>query len=95
MSVNTGNRFQVPGSMTNDNGITPAPVVEHATWNLRLRQRIRAALKIVRRIVGVPDYDAYLKHLRTHHPETVPPTQEQFLEKCWEDKFSRPGNRCC
>jgi uncharacterized short protein YbdD (DUF466 family) len=52
-------------------------------------------LAVIRRIVGVPDYDAYLKHLRTHHPETVPPTREQFLQKCWEDKFSRPGNRCC
>lgn len=52
-------------------------------------------LKAVRRIVGIPDYDAYVAHVRKHHPETEPLTPNAFLEKCWKDKYSQPGNRCC
>jgi uncharacterized short protein YbdD (DUF466 family) len=50
---------------------------------------------VVRRIVGVPDYDAYVQHLRLHHPETEPATRNEFLKQCWDDKYTRPGNRCC
>lgn len=50
---------------------------------------------VVRRIVGVPDYDAYVRHLRLHHPETEPATRNEFLRQCWDDKYTRPGNRCC
>jgi uncharacterized short protein YbdD (DUF466 family) len=49
----------------------------------------------VRRIVGVPDYDAYVRHVRLHHPQAEPATKNEFMRQCWEDKYTRPGNRCC
>ena len=52
-------------------------------------------LDVVRRIVGVPDYDAYVRHMRRHHPDTEPVTHDAFLRTCWEEKYSRPGHRCC
>ena len=52
-------------------------------------------LAVVRRIVGVPDYDAYVAHVHAHHPGTEPLTQNAFLTKCWEDKYTKPGNKCC
>jgi uncharacterized short protein YbdD (DUF466 family) len=52
-------------------------------------------LKVVRRIVGVPDYEAYLRHQYLHHPDIEPMSRKVFLERCWEEKYSRPGNRCC
>ena len=39
-----------------------------------LGARLRRAAAIVRRIVGAPDYDAYLRHAREHHPECEPLT---------------------
>lgn len=56
---------------------------------------IERILAVIRRIVGVPDYDAYVAHLHAHHPETTPLAQDAFLKKCWEDKYTKPGNRCC
>jgi uncharacterized short protein YbdD (DUF466 family) len=56
---------------------------------------VRQVLAVVRRIVGVPDYDAYLQHMRTHHPDAEPVTKEVFTKECMEAKYSRPGHRCC
>ncbi len=53
------------------------------------------AARIVRRIVGVPDYDAYLRHARRAHPDAVPLTREAYMRECLEAKYSRPGSRCC
>jgi uncharacterized short protein YbdD (DUF466 family) len=61
----------------------------------RVTMAAAAVAAAVRRIVGVPDYDAYVRHVRAHHPGDLPPTREQFLQQCWEQKYSKPGNRCC
>lgn len=55
-------------------------------------QRIAA---IVRRIVGVPDYERYVAHVRERHAGVVPMTREEFETARLEDKYSRPGQRCC
>jgi uncharacterized short protein YbdD (DUF466 family) len=55
-------------------------------------QRIAA---LVRRIVGVPDYDAYLSHMQRHHPECTPMDARAFEKERLADKYSRPGSRCC
>ena len=28
--------------------------------------------------IGVPDYDAYVAHVRAHHPDATPMTREAF-----------------
>jgi uncharacterized short protein YbdD (DUF466 family) len=56
---------------------------------------VARVLAVIRRIVGVPDYDAYVAHLHAHHPGTEPLGQNAFLQKCWEDKYTKPGNKCC
>jgi uncharacterized short protein YbdD (DUF466 family) len=50
---------------------------------------------LVRRIIGAPDYDAYLLHLSECHPGKEPLTEDEFLEERLEAKYSRPGQRCC
>jgi uncharacterized short protein YbdD (DUF466 family) len=64
------------------------------TW-ARARTFVEQFLTVVRRIVGVPDYETYVRHVRSHHPGTEPMAQDAFLTKCWEEKYSRPGHRCC
>ena len=60
-----------------------------------LRSAIRNAAAVVRRIVGVPDYDRYVAHVRECHPGTVPMSRSDFEQKRLEDRYSRPGQRCC
>ncbi|MES2179723.1 MAG: YbdD/YjiX family protein [Gemmatimonadota bacterium] len=50
---------------------------------------------IIRRIIGVPDYDAYLAHARKCHPERAPMTNAEFQRDTLVRRYSTPGNRCC
>jgi uncharacterized short protein YbdD (DUF466 family) len=59
------------------------------------RDRISRAANVVRRIIGVPDYDRYLAHVHAHHPDATPMTHEEFVRQRLADKYSRPGARCC
>lgn len=62
---------------------------------LTARQKIDRAACILRRVIGVPDYDIYLAHVREHHPDETPLTREEFTNQRLADKYSRPGSRCC
>ena len=53
------------------------------------------ALAVLRRIIGVPDYDLYVAHMRTHHPGCDLLSREAFIRERMADKYSRPGSRCC
>jgi uncharacterized short protein YbdD (DUF466 family) len=50
---------------------------------------------IVRRIIGAPDYSAYLAHMSAHHPECAVLTQAEFLDEQLTARYSTPGSRCC
>jgi len=49
----------------------------------------------MRAIVGVPDYERYLRHMSEHHPDLQPLSVEQFASDSYERRFSKPGSRCC
>jgi uncharacterized short protein YbdD (DUF466 family) len=59
------------------------------------QETLKRAADVVRRIIGVPDYDRYVTHLRECHADTVPMTRAEFEQSRLEDKYSRPGQRCC
>jgi uncharacterized short protein YbdD (DUF466 family) len=59
------------------------------------RVRVVNAGAIVRRIIGAPDYDRYVAHLRDHHPGATPMTYDEFARQQMADRYSRPGTRCC
>lgn len=59
------------------------------------RTRVERAAKVLRRIIGVPDYDTYVAHVQAHHPETTPVCRAEFERQRITDKYSRPGGRCC
>ena len=60
-----------------------------------LRVSLSRAANVVRRIVGVPDYERYLAHVHECHPGQAPLTRAEFERSRLEDRYSRPGNRCC
>ena len=55
----------------------------------------RQAAAVVRRVIGVPDYEAYLLHMRQRHPQSVPLSRDRFLAEQLRAKYERPGSRCC
>lgn len=56
---------------------------------------LQRAGSVLRRIVGAPDYERYVRHLRVHHPQIVPLTREEFMRQRLRDRYDRPGARCC
>jgi uncharacterized short protein YbdD (DUF466 family) len=60
-------------------------------WAL-LRERVRAVLHAV---MGVPDYERYVRHLRARHPECAIPTRREFERERLAARYERPGSRCC
>lgn len=55
----------------------------------------RDLVRFGRRIIGIPDYDTYVAHLREHHPERPVPTYEQFFNERLEARYKGGGGRCC
>ena len=63
-----------------------------ATAGAGLLSRIN---QVVRRVIGAPDYSAYLAHMKARHPECAVLTQAEFLDEQLTARYSRPGSRCC
>ena len=54
-----------------------------------------AVVRTLRAIVGAPDYENYLAHVLEHHPDKAPMTREEFAKDRLENRYNKPGNRCC
>jgi uncharacterized short protein YbdD (DUF466 family) len=55
----------------------------------------RRAARVVRRIIGAPDYEWYLAHMRRRHPDCAALTHEQFVAAQLQARYDKPGSRCC
>jgi uncharacterized short protein YbdD (DUF466 family) len=51
--------------------------------------------RALRLIIGAPDYERYLHHVRKAHPECAPVSQAEFERERLEARYARPGSRCC
>lgn len=49
----------------------------------------------IRLMVGIPDYDVYLQHMRAAHPENPPMTYEAFFKERQNARYGAGGTRCC
>lgn len=52
-------------------------------------------IAVFRTIIGVPDYDRYVRHMRHRHPQCAVKTQAEFTQERLAARYSRPGSRCC
>ena len=55
----------------------------------------RRVAHVARSLAGVPDYERYVEHVRTHHPDEAPLTRDEFVRLRLEERYARPGSRCC
>jgi len=59
---------------------------------VRMLQRI---ITTVRAIAGMPDYEAYVAHLRRCHPERPVPTERRFYDEFIKRRYGDGPTRCC
>ena len=52
-------------------------------------------LDAVRRVLGVPDYDGYVAHMREQHPGEPVLSRDAFMRERLAARYERPGARCC
>nr|WP_233096684.1 YbdD/YjiX family protein [Fictibacillus halophilus] len=42
----------------------------------------------------MPDYQAYVRHLKENHPDRTPPTEKEFFAELLENKYGANAKRC-
>lgn len=52
-------------------------------------------LFMLRRIAGMPDYNAYAEHLRRHHPDIPVLTEREYYTEYLHDRYGDGPTRCC
>ncbi|MFL5350819.1 MAG: YbdD/YjiX family protein [Hyalangium sp.] len=55
----------------------------------------RKAVQTARLIIGVPDYDTYVEHMRAHHPERPVMSYPEFFNERMQARYRGGGGRCC
>lgn len=58
-------------------------------WRL-IWQRLTQSFRLM---VGVHDYQNYLRHMRQHHPDVTPMTEKAFHRYCLEARFPAQGGK--
>jgi uncharacterized short protein YbdD (DUF466 family) len=57
--------------------------------------RLASIAAVVRRLIGVPDYDTYLLHMRERYPQCTPMDRAAFERDRLTARYQRLGSRCC
>ncbi len=50
---------------------------------------------MVRKISGMPDYRAYIEHVRRCHPETPAMTEREYYAEYVNRRYAEGPSRCC
>ena len=66
-----------------------------ASGRVRLVAALGRARAVLHAIMGVPDYERYVAHLREHHPGCPVPSPREFERERMSARYERPGSRCC
>jgi uncharacterized short protein YbdD (DUF466 family) len=59
------------------------------------KDRALACIGAIKRVTGMPDYRAYLKHLRLVHPDWPVPSEREYFELYLEARYGGGPTRCC
>ncbi len=46
-------------------------------------------------MVGLPDYDTYVQHMKNTHPDQPIMSYEEFFIENQERRYGKGGGRCC
>jgi uncharacterized short protein YbdD (DUF466 family) len=54
----------------------------------------RSFITLLRQVAGMPDYNAYLEHIRLHHPGMAAVSEREFFDRYVRAR-SGGVSRCC
>jgi uncharacterized short protein YbdD (DUF466 family) len=66
-------------------------------WLAQFKLAIKRMQQSFRLMVGVHDYQTYVLHMQSRHPEQTPMTEKEFHRYCLEARFPSKGgkiNKC-
>ena len=63
--------------------------------SLQMFAAIAAVLRVLRFMIGAPDYERYAAHMQARHPEQPLLTRDAFARERLAARYDRPGSRCC
>jgi uncharacterized short protein YbdD (DUF466 family) len=61
----------------------------------RIAEIASRAARTLRLIIGAPDYDRYLEHMRARHQNEKPLARAEFASQRLDDRYAKAGSRCC
>ena len=61
----------------------------------RIGSAISGIVRGLRTMLGAPDYERYLEHVKSAHPEVEPMPRGDFIRERMESRYNKPGSRCC
>ena len=56
---------------------------------------LRRVARTLRTVIGAPDYERYVEHMRAEHPGEKALTREEFASQRMQERYSKAGARCC
>ena len=56
---------------------------------------LQRMISAVRAVAGMPDYEAYIAHLRSCHPDRPVPSERQFYDEFVKRRYGDGPTRCC
>jgi uncharacterized short protein YbdD (DUF466 family) len=59
------------------------------------RQRLGELRRAYRQLIGIPDYESYLKHMGEQHPGEPVLSRQAFCAHAIDRKYGKGGPRCC
>lgn len=60
-----------------------------------MRASLAGFVRVIRRVTGMPDYGAYVEHVRHCHPDQPIPTEREFYESYLQSRYGDGPTRCC
>lgn len=60
-----------------------------------LQQLKHFAGSTMRLMVGVPEYETYVAHMREKHPDRTPMTYAQFFRERQDARYNGKVGKCC
>ena len=60
-----------------------------------LHARLVHSMTALRRVLGMPDYAAYLAHHRARHPDCPVPTEREYYDQYVVSRYGAGASRCC
>ena len=61
----------------------------------RLASRFSGLVTSFKRVAGMPDYAAYVAHLRAMHPDAPVPNEREYFDAYLAAKYASGTGRCC